>query len=344
MSNKASSSNLTAIVVRTDSNVPKYRQIIESILRALASGRLQKGDLLPSINEVSARWSLARETVVRAYAELREKGILSSQPGKGFYVATSHIVQAINVFVMFDVLLAPYKERLYDGIRENLKGRAHLDFYFHHYNPDVFRKLLSDAQGSYEYYVVMPFPNDVVRDALASFDQDKLLLLDIDVDYPGKRCAVIRQDHNTELVRALDMGIERIRLYERLTLVFHEDRNHPAVIPGAFRRFCKRQKIEHRVIPKLRETDLRPHVAYLVIEDEDLVRLVKFARSRKLRIGRDIGIISYNDTPLKEVIEDGITVVSVDFREMGRRTAHEILHRERATLLQPTELIFRGSL
>ena len=41
---------------------------------------------------------------------------------------------------------------------------------------------------------------------------------------------------------------------------------------------------------------------YVVIEEPDLVTLIKSCQSQKLKIGKDVGIISYNDTPLKEIL------------------------------------------
>lgn len=284
-----------AITVSSQSDVPKYRQIVASVESGIQGGRLSKGEFLPSINEVAARHRLARETVVKAYGELKAKGLIDSRPGKGFFVATSHYSPTRNVFVLFDVLLTPYKEQLHDGIRAALQGQAKLDFCYHHHNPDVFGKLLDDAKGRYEYYVVMPFADPRVEAALGAFDQDRLLLLDIDVDYPGKRCSVIRQSHDSELERALTQGLKALRKYQGLTLVFPEDRFHPVVIKGAFRRFCRQHKIRGTVVEKLQEKDLRPRQAYLVIEDSDLVTLVKYLRANGLEAGRDIGIISYND-------------------------------------------------
>jgi DNA-binding transcriptional regulator YhcF (GntR family) len=332
------------IAIDPASDAPKYRQIIEAVLEGVGEGRLRRGDPLPSINEASETWTLARETVVKAYADLKERGIITSQPGKGFYVATDHVARVTNVFVLFDVLLTPYKERLYDGIRHELEGRAQLDFYFHHHNPEVFCKLLGDAIGRYSYYVVMPFPDARVREALARLDQDKLLLLDIDIDYPGKRCAVIRQSHDAELERALDAALDRLRPYRRFTLVFRPEWNHPRVIPEAFRRFCQRHELAHAVVHDVDTGAIEPGDAFFVIEDEDLVALVKHARQHGLTVGRDLGILSYNETPFKEIVESGITTVSVDFEAMGRRAAREIMERTGAEVLVPTDLILRGSL
>ena len=55
--------------------------------------------------------------------------------------------------------------------------------------------------------------------------------------------------------------------------------------------------------------------------DRELACIIKKAESQNLEIGSDIGIISYNDTPLKEVLCGGITTLSTDFSQMGRTMA-----------------------
>ncbi|MBN2377301.1 MAG: GntR family transcriptional regulator [Sedimentisphaerales bacterium] len=325
-------------------STPKYRQIMDSVLKGIEQGKIGKGTHLPSINEVCVKHSLARETVNKAYKHLKQKGVVSSLPGKGFFVTTNHYAKKVNVFVLFDVLQAPYKENLYEGIKKGLRGKATLDFYFHHYNPEVFCKLLQDSIGKYEYYVVMPIPNAKVRNTLSSFDQDKLLLLDIDVSYPRRNCAIIRQSHDEELERALETGLKKIRRYKSFTLVFPKNRNCPVVIKKAFGRFCKKHGLEWNILPSLNENNINQDSAYLVIEDDDLVNIVKYCKAHRLQAGKDIGFISYNDTSFKEIIEGGVSVVSIDFYAMGQRTAEQILRREKINFLQPTELILRSSL
>jgi len=48
-----------------------------------------------------------------------------------------------------------------------------------------------------------------------------------------------------------------------------------------------------------------------------------------LVVGRDVGVISYNETPMKKIILDGITTISTDFEMMGRRVAEVILGKKR---------------
>ena len=65
---------------------PKYKQIVRSVMCDIERGVLRKDDQLPSISELSIEYLLARDTVEKAYRELREKGYITSVQGKGYYV------------------------------------------------------------------------------------------------------------------------------------------------------------------------------------------------------------------------------------------------------------------
>jgi DNA-binding LacI/PurR family transcriptional regulator len=83
---------------------------------------------------------------------------------------------------------------------------------------------------------------------------------------------------------------------------------------------------------------------YIVIEETDLVQLIKNCNSKKLRIGKDVGIISYNETPLKEILIDGISVISTDHAKMGETAAELILENRQEKIKNPFKLILRKSL
>ena len=74
------------VTVQSNSGVPKYKQIINSIEKAIADGSIKKGYRLPSINSIRFRYSLSRDTVFIAYNNLKERDIIFSIPGKGYYL------------------------------------------------------------------------------------------------------------------------------------------------------------------------------------------------------------------------------------------------------------------
>ena len=60
--------------------------------------------------------------------------------------------------------------------------------------------------------------------------------------------------------------------------------------------------------------------------------------------GREVGVISYNDTPMKEITGGGITVISTDFGLMGENAAAFVTSRQSVTEILPTRLILRKTL
>ena len=84
--------------------------------------------------------------------------------------------------------------------------------------------------------------------------------------------------------------------------------------------------------------------AYINLMEDDLVDLIEKIIADKLQIGKDVGVISYNETPLKKLILDGITTMSTDFEMMGRETANLILNQSSDHIAIPFSLTLRASL
>jgi GntR family transcriptional regulator len=71
----------------TGNSTPLYRQIVEQVRMAVATGALGPGEQVPSVRAVAERLVINPNTVARAYADLTRDGVLEAQPGKGLYVA-----------------------------------------------------------------------------------------------------------------------------------------------------------------------------------------------------------------------------------------------------------------
>ncbi len=78
--------------ISTGSTTPIYRQLIDQIRRAILRGRLARGDRLPSVRSLAIRLVINPNTVARAYGELARDGVIESQQGKGYFVATKRQV------------------------------------------------------------------------------------------------------------------------------------------------------------------------------------------------------------------------------------------------------------
>ena len=73
---------MSIISIQNNIGLPKYKQIILSIEKAIEEGNLIKGDRLPSVNKVCLEFSLSRDTVLLAYDEVKKRGIIYAIPGK----------------------------------------------------------------------------------------------------------------------------------------------------------------------------------------------------------------------------------------------------------------------
>jgi len=78
--------------------------------------------------------------------------------------------------------------------------------------------------------------------------------------------------------------------------------------------------------------------------EDDLIDLLAKIQEAKLKVGIDIGIISYNETPWKQFILNGITTISTDFKKMGQMAAEMVLNDSIEKLTVPFTITIRESL
>jgi GntR family transcriptional regulator len=75
------------------SGVPVYRQIMDQVLAAIASGRLASGDQLPTVRQLAVDLSINPNTVIRAYRELEIRGFLDTHQGTGTFISAQRVEQ-----------------------------------------------------------------------------------------------------------------------------------------------------------------------------------------------------------------------------------------------------------
>lgn len=329
------------IKIDPKSALPKYRQIINSVLQAIEKKTLKKGDQIPSINQICTEFNLSRDTVMLAFSELKSKKVLYSQPGKGYYILTTEFQPEENIFVLFDELNA-FKEDLYNSLINNLKGKANVDIYFHHFNYKVFKNLISDSVGHFTSYVIMPATFENSSILLSKIPREKVFILDRQ-KADLKAYPVVYQDFESDFFDALTQGSELLKKYRKLVFV-NQGGKEPYERVRGFERFCNLNGFDHQVIKSI--DGIRPELyeAYFLTSDRDMVEMVKTAKNYNYKIGKKFGIVSFNDTMLKEVVAGGITTISTDFAEMGKTLADMVLTRKNIQVRNPSKLIIRHSL
>jgi DNA-binding transcriptional regulator YhcF (GntR family) len=329
------------IKINQKSVLPKYRQIIDSVYCAIECGAIKKGDKIPSINQICTEFNLSRDTVMSAFTELKSKGILLSQPGKGYYLATSDVLRDEKVFILFDEFNA-FKEDLYNSLINSIKGKAKVEVYFHHANLKTFKNLIQECSGRFTSYIIMPGTLENISHIIAKLPPDKVFILDR-LKPELRSYPVVYQDFERDFYEALVNGHALLKKYLKLVFI-HSGGKEPAERLKGFERFCKEYNFKYQVVNSIDGNSPRLYEAWFLTSDRDLVKLVKIAKEYKYKLGKKFGIVSFNDTMLKEVVAGGITTISTDFVEMGKNLAHMLLYHGKENIRNPSRLIIRKSL
>ncbi|SOD97958.1 GntR family transcriptional regulator [Spirosoma fluviale] len=324
---------------------PKYKQIVQSVITDIERGVLKNNEQLPSISELSVEYYLARDTVEKAYRELRERGYITSVQGKGYYVQSQSTTK-LKILLVFNKL-SSYKKIIYYAFLKALGDKATVDLQIHHYNARHFQEIIEKNLGKYNYYVVMPhFTQDLDKanylSVLESIPPNELVLLDKDVSELGSSPLTVYQNFDKDICEALENAQDLLTKYSRMVLTLPSDGNYPSEIAHGFRSFCVNFDKDFSIKENAIDETIQPGTAYVVVEETDLSELVKKVRQSNYELGRDIGIISFNETTLKELLN--ITVITTDFEAMGYTAASLLLDNKRIKVKNPFYMIRRGSL
>ena len=82
--------------VNLHSSVAVVQQIETQIQSALAAGKLEPGDKLPSVRELSERLSVSPNTIAKAYKNLDIMGLVSSRHGIGIFVRKGNRAELLS--------------------------------------------------------------------------------------------------------------------------------------------------------------------------------------------------------------------------------------------------------
>lgn len=322
----------TKISIDENLQKPVYKQIIESIESLIESGVYREGDILPSMNELATELNVSKETIKKAYSILREKNSIDATQGKGFYVSKIENNKTINILLLFDKL-STYKQVLFNSFEANIGDNAEITILLHNQNIDVFEQFVDKNLDMFDYYVVTPhFPlqaevqERVVR-VLRRIPNRKLILLDRNIANLTGNFGSVYQDFKEDIYAGLKQGIRKLKKSTKLNVVTMPTSLYSAQILQGVKEFCSENGVDvefhYDIVPEI----IQKNETYLILNgqlDTELIELIRNAKLMNYKIGKDIGIISYNESPINEIILGGLTVLSTDFGQMGRLAAEMI--------------------
>jgi DNA-binding transcriptional regulator YhcF (GntR family) len=336
-------------LIRVDeySSTPKYLQIAHSLVGVVKSGDIAPGAFIPSINELSFELDIARNTVERGYNHLRNIGVIEAVPGRGFYIRNNRKLRSSpQIFLLFNKL-STHKKAIYDSFVQCLGENADVDFYVYNNDGNIFRKLLSQKKERYSHYVIIPHLNDEQENFLEiiqSIPRHKLVLLDKMVPGLHGNYGAVYENFEHDIYNVLVEASDRLTKYRTIKILFPTGTYYPAEIIKGLKTFCVDHLFDYKVVSNIKYEPINEGDVFIQVLEDDLMALVERISATNLTIGKQVGLISYNETPLKKIALNGITTISTDFEEMGRTAADLVLSNSRRRIQVPFKLTLRQSL
>jgi DNA-binding transcriptional regulator YhcF (GntR family) len=339
--------------IDSESRIPKYQQIVNSIIHDIEKGYLEVGEKIPSISEISEEYLLSRDTVEKALNILKKKKVILSVKGKGYYVAKSLEQSKPRVLFLLNKL-SDYKMKIYNHFVDSMGEESRVELQLFYCDPEILGNLLQENKDAYDYFVVMPhfkelppeqaYKREKALEYINRIPDDRLVIMDNYFPELGEDIAGIYQDFQYDIYEALREGLARLYKYDKLNLVFPENTiyPYPKGIKEGFNKFCQDHHFQHEVMDTIYpDMDIIGHQAFIFIDEDNLVDLMKQVKDKGLTPGKDLGVISYNDTALKRLLD--ITVITTDFRAMGETASFMIKKGKRELVKNVFHFIDRGS-
>jgi DNA-binding transcriptional regulator YhcF (GntR family) len=328
------------------SATPKYLQLTNSILNAIETGKIAKDYLLPSINELSCQLEISRDTAEKGYKHLKKIGVINSVPGKGYYISNVDFRQKLKIFLLFNKL-SSHKKIVYDAFVKALGEDAAIDFYIYNNDFKLFKKLLTNIKDDYSHYVIIPHfieEGENAAEIINTIPKDKLILLDKKIPGINGDYSAAYENFEKDIYGALEQAREQLSNYHTLKIIFPYQSYYPVEILKGFQLFCQQYAFNHQVVNNISKEPINKGEVFINLMEDDLVILLERIIASELQIGKDVGVISYNETPLKKIILNGITTISTDFKYMGTMAANLITGTEKKHLEVPFYYTQRSSL
>ncbi len=332
--------------IKHDSKTPKYQQLVNSLLADIESGVLKVGERLPSINEASEECYLSRDTVERAYAELHRLGVITSIFRKGYFISGKSAQKKTKVFFLVGKITESNKA-IFNAFVNATGKEVIVDIFTYNYKSDNFREIINNHLGNYHYYVIMPHlieENEENIKCLKKISGERLILLDKSLQNLNGTNSSIVNNSGDEICNVMQSQLEVFKKYHTLNLVLTEEEYFDAELITGFRNFCENNGFDFQVLDGLEGEEVEEGNAYLTMDDTDLVYAIKSSTTQGFTLGKEVGLISLNDSCYKEILAGGITVISSPLEEVGKIAASVVLEGKKMSTQMPMQIILRNSL
>lgn len=246
--------------------------------------------------------------------------------------------------------LNDFKHEIYDGFMDEIEGKATVDLYIHQFstqNAFHFEKVIKEKISQYDYFAFMLHancPNEDFLKIINSIPTGKLILLEKRNEFIRGNYACVYQDFEQDIYEALFKAKESIMKYNTINCIIQEHYANAYFVIEGVKKFARENKLQCNIYSEVAENTIRSKEAYLILSERYLAETLVCCHQKKMKVGEDIGIVSYNETPIKEILSGGITVVSTDHFQLGKNAADLILSGKKEHIRNQFLFIQRNSL
>lgn len=320
--------------INKESGVPAYLQIVDYFVRRVKDGTYAPGLKVPSLNGMAGLLGLSRETVFKSYDHLCHQGLLHSRHGKGYYISNVHAQPKESILVVLSEI-NPNITTILSSMMSRLKEKVDVTIQFHNENLETLRNCITDGLAHYDWFCIFPHFNPVkVSDnnlisVLRRIPQNKLIVMDRFLP-DLENCGMCYQHIANDIISSMEPLVTDFRRFNRLLSTPVYSALYGEEIERSLKLFCTRNHIPFEVCDVKRLQVFKGDVFFIYGCNlgQELVSLTTKIRQRGFTIGKDIGVICYDDFQINEILLDGLTTLMTDYEEMGREAAEMILHKQ----------------
>lgn len=351
MENKVDVEHFYKIDLKRNTSIPIYRQIVDFVDNEISRSSIKIGNRLPSINEASKEKNISRDTVEKAYKILRQKGSIQSIPKRGYFVRALSKKRSTRLLVLVNKLIFN-KLQILDCICNACSTNPDFEIEIHFVDGAAFRAKIDEcdlpsvqilAVGFGEQHFPLVENNSQIKVNGNNIDCDFNKLINESDDYRKNSISLLNQNFEKDFYLIMQ-EMSALSKYDKLVLVLSKKnfQENGRGVENALNKFCNDHYYKYDICNGINDKiKIRKGNVFLVFDEGDLVHLLRLSKTSELKLGLDVGIIGFNDSPMKALM--AISVISIDFNILGELITSLIGRKIKGNIKNEYQFVDRGS-
>jgi hypothetical protein len=243
--------------------------------------------------------------------------------------------------------LSGHKKIIYDAFVEAMGEHATIDFYIYNNDYHLFKKIIQSRDREYSHIVILPHFLEGEENAIQLINdlpKEKLIIMDKLIPGVEGNFGAVYENFKADIYKVLVEAKEDLSKYQVLKMIFPKTSFYPREIVEGFSDFCRDFAFDMEIVDSSDLVQINKSDALITVMEDDLIIVLEKILELNLSLGEDVGLISYNETPLKRLLFKGITTISTDFERMGQIAAELIKTDSKVLRENPFRLIRRSSI